>query len=71
MDTPVTNEVYDLFTILQNKLEALAAYDRYGKEMHDENKRLLEQIRQDDYRHAEQLTRALDSLARSEGLRKK
>lgn len=71
MNYPISNEVYDLITVLQNKLQALAAYDRFGKDMHDETKTVLEQIRQDDYRHAELLSNALENLARSEGLRKK
>ena len=70
MNYPISNEVYDLLTVLQNKLQALEAYDKFSKDMHDENKRLLEQIRQDDARHAEHLTNALETLARSEGLRK-
>jgi hypothetical protein len=71
MNYPISNEVYDLLTVLQNKLQALAAYDRFGKDMHEESKHLLEQIRQDDSRHAELLTNVLENLARSEGLRKK
>ncbi len=71
MNSPINNEVYDVLTVLQNKLEALAAYDKFGNDMHDETKRLLEQIRQDDYRHAELLAQALERLARSEGLTKK
>lgn len=71
MNYPVSDEVYDLFTVLQNKLQALAAYDKFGKDMHDSTKQLLDQIRQDDRRHAELLTNALENLARSEGLRKK
>lgn len=71
MNYPISNEVYDVITVLQNKLQALAAYDKFGKDMRDETKRLLEQIRQDDARHAELLTNALENLARSDGLRKK
>lgn len=71
MNYPISNEVYDLITVLQNKLQALEAYDRFSKDMHDDTKRLLDQIRQDDSRHAELLTSALETLARGEGLRKK
>ena len=71
MDSPLSNEVYDLISMLDNKLEALAAYDKYSKDMKDENKRLLEQIRDDDYRHAQLLAAALESVARSDGLTKK
>lgn len=71
MSYPISNEVYDVITVLQNKLQALEAYDKFGKDMHDETKKLLEQIRQDDARHAELLANALENLARGEGLRKK
>lgn len=71
MNYPISNEVYDLITVLQNKLQALEAYDKFGKDMHDDTKRLLEQIRQDDSRHAELLSSALEGLARGDGLRKK
>ena len=71
MDSPLSNEVYNLVSILDNKLEALAAYDKYSKDMHDDNKRLLEQLREDDYRHAQLVAAALERVARSEGLTKK
>jgi rubrerythrin len=71
MSYPISNEVYDLLTVLQNKLQALEAYDRFSKDMHDTTKQLLDQIRKDDTRHAELLANALETLARSEGLRKK
>ena len=70
MDSPLSNEVYNLVSILDNKLEALAAYDKYGKDMHDDNKRLLEQLREDDYRHAQLVAAALERVARSDGLTK-
>ncbi len=71
MDTPVTNEVYDLLSVLQNKLEAIAAYDQYEKDMHGDSKKLLSQIRDDDKRHAEMLVGAVEMMARNGGLQKK
>ncbi len=71
MDTPVSNEVYDMLSVLQNKLEALQAYDKYDKDMHGESKKLLEQIRMDDKRHAEMLANAVEMTARNGGLQKK
>ncbi len=71
MDTPVSNEVYDMLSILDSKLEALAAYDTYEKDMHDSNKKLLDQIRDDDLRHADMLVSAVETMARGDGLRKK
>jgi hypothetical protein len=71
MDSPLSNEVYNLVSILDNKLEALAAYDKYKGDMHGTNKDLVETLRADDARHAEMLATALETIARNDGLRKK
>ncbi len=71
MDSPVRNDMYDLLSVLDNKLEALAAYDKYDKDMHGELKDLLDQIRNDDRRHAEMLVNAVERVARNGGLSKK
>ncbi len=71
MDSPVNNQAYDLISILDNKLEALAAYDKYDKDLHGEYKDLLDQIRNDDRRHAEMLANAVERVARNGGLAKK
>ncbi len=71
MDSPVSNEAYDLLSMLDSKLEGLSAYDKYDKYLHGENKQLLEQIRSDDKRHAEMLVNAVERMARNGGLIKK
>ena len=58
---------YDVLTVLQNKLEAVAVYDQYAadaeQEKDQECRRLFEEIKREDERHAErlrtQLTRVL------------
>ncbi len=70
MDTPISNEAYDVLTMLQSKLEALQTYDKYSKDMHDGNKKLLDQLRQDDYHHVELLTQTLEAMACNGGLKK-
>ncbi len=71
MDYPVTNEAYDLLSMLQKKLEALEVYDRYDKDMHGDDKKLLEQIRADDKKHAQMLSNALEMMARDGGILKR
>ncbi len=71
MDSPVRNDVYDLLSMLDTKLEGLSAYDKYEKDLHGEFKDLLNQIRTDDRRHAEMLANAVERVARDGGLIKK
>ncbi len=71
MDSPVRNDVYDLLSVLDSKLESLAAYDKYDKDLHGEYKSLLDQIRADDKRHAEMLANAVERMACDGGLVKK
>ncbi len=71
MDTPVSNQVYDVLSILDSKLESLSAYDKYEKDMQGEFKQILDQIRSDDRRHAEMLVNAVERMARNGGLTKK
>ena len=69
------NLEYDLITVLQSKLEANAAYDTYLKDCEQagdqECRRLFEQIKRDDARHAEdlrtQLVRVLGGTSASMG----
>ena len=59
----VSNLEYDLITVLQNKLQANAAYDKYLKDCeqagNQECRRLFEQIKQDDAQHIEDLRNQL------------
>jgi rubrerythrin len=55
----VTDLQYDILTMLQSKLEALAAYDIFlddaEAESSDECRQLIREIQADDERHADRL----------------
>jgi ferritin-like metal-binding protein YciE len=61
---PLDNLCYDLITIIQNKSQALAAYDKYlqDAQSNHELRQLLEQIRQQDTQQVQQLTQHLGRL---------
>jgi hypothetical protein len=64
------NLTYDLITILHEKSKGLEAYDRYLQDAAQDNevRSVLEQIRQDDQRHIQQLQQHLQRcLSRSSG----
>ena len=53
--SPVDDLTYDLITALQNKLQAVTAYDAFlgdARRGDEQCRRLFEQLRQDDARHA-------------------
>jgi bacterioferritin (cytochrome b1) len=61
------NLTYDLITILHEKSKGLEAYERYLRDAQQDSelRSLLEQIRQDDQRHIQQLEQHLQrSLSR-------
>ncbi len=55
------NITFDLITILHEKSKALEAYDKYLRDPqgNDELRQAIEQIRNDDQRHIEQLQQHL------------
>ncbi|HEV8633089.1 MAG TPA: hypothetical protein VG370_02440 [Chloroflexota bacterium] len=57
---------YDVLTVLQSKLEAVAVYAQYiqdaEQEKDQECRRLFEEIQKDDERHAERLRAQLTRL---------
>ena len=61
---PLDNLCYDLITIIQNKSQALEAYDKYLKDAQNESelRQLLEQIRLQDTQQVQQLTQHLGRL---------
>ncbi len=68
MNSPLNNQSYDLISMLDNKLEALQAYDRYKKDMDSQTRQMLDQIRDDDYRHAQMIAQEIERIARDGGL---
>ena len=71
MDYPVSDEVYNMLSILTNQLQALEAYDRYSKDMDSDGRDLVKRIAQDDRQHVEQLINQLETHIRANGMRPK
>jgi hypothetical protein len=71
MDYPVSNEVYNMLSMLTNKLQALEAYDHYSKDMDSDGRDLVKRIAQDDRQHVEQLINQLETHIRANGMRPK
>ncbi len=71
MDYPVSNEVYNLLSMLTNKLQALEAYDKYGKDMDSAGRDALKRITADDRAHIELLIDALEAQIKQNGMRPK
>jgi hypothetical protein len=65
----VSDSTYNLLAILLSKLEGLEAYDTYLQDMDGEDKKLIEQIRRDDERHAELLRSHVEALIKEGGLK--
>jgi len=59
--TPVSDLTYDLITALQNKLQALTAYEKFLKDAQGDEKcaALFRQLQEDDRKHAEMLKQEL------------
>jgi hypothetical protein len=58
--------VYDVVSMFQSKLEALAAYEKYLPDLgdDDEARRIVEQIRDDDARHVGLLRDHIEKMCR-------
>ena len=59
--SPVDNLTYDLITSLNNKLEAITAYDKYLKDAQGDQQcqQIFQQMLQDDKKHVEALRQEL------------
>lgn len=64
----MTNLNYDLLTVLQNKLEAVAAYDQYIKDCQKsgdkECQELVTELKRDDERHIEKLRAEVERMVK-------
>jgi len=60
-NTPVSNLTYDLITALQNKLQALTAYEKFLKDAQGDEQcaAIFRQLQEDDRKHAEMLRQEL------------
>ena len=69
-NTIVSDQTYKLLAILLSKLEGLEAYDTYMEDMKEgEDRKIIEQIRRDDERHAQLLREHIEKLVKEKGLR--
>jgi hypothetical protein len=64
--TGVSNEVYDVITVLSSKLEGLAAYQKYEK---DGSPDLWRELRQQDEQCVRKLMQQLEQFAQQGKLR--
>ena len=65
----LSDSTYNLLAILLSKLEGLEAYDTYLEDMDGEGRKIIEQIRRDDERHAEMLRSFVEQMVKSGGLK--
>lgn len=59
--SPIDNLTYDLVTALQNKLQAVSAYDKFLKDAQGDQqcRQIFQQMQQDDKKHADMLKQEL------------
>lgn len=66
---PLNDVSYDLLSVLQSKLDAIAIYEQYIEDAKDagngQMEQLFEQIKQQDEQAAEKLTGALETMVKS------
>lgn len=62
---PVDNNTYNLIQMAASKLEALEVYQKYQKDADQRTRGLLDQLIQEDRRHAEQILDALRQVLTS------
>jgi hypothetical protein len=65
----ISDATYNLLAIMLSKLEGLEAYDTYLEDMDGEGRKIIEQIRGDDEKHAEMLRAAVERMVREGGLK--
>lgn len=67
--SPLSDLNYDLLTILQNKLQALAAYAKYQQDCQrvgaSDCEALIATMRRDDERHVERLRDELERIVKA------
>lgn len=66
---PLNDVSYDLLSVLQSKLDAIAIYEQYIEDAKEAGngqvEQLFEQIKQQDEQAAEKLTDTLETLVKS------
>ena len=57
--SPIDDQLYDLLQTLVSKCEAIEAYAKYEEDANEQNRRLFQELAQEDIRAAERLLEAL------------
>ncbi len=62
----INNVSYDLLTVLQNKLEGLAAYDKYIQDSQSDQqvRQIFEQLKQQDQQQVQNLRAQIERLVK-------
>ena len=59
IQSPVDDQLYDLLQAIVSKCEGIEAYAKYEEDADEENRRLFQELAQEDVRHVERLLEAL------------
>ena len=59
IQNPVDDQLYDLLQVIVSKCEAIEAYAKYEEDADEQNRRLFQDLAQQDAQHIERLLEAL------------
>ena len=59
IQNPVDDQLYDLLQVIVSKCEAIEAYAKYEEDADEQNRRLFQDLAQQDAQHVERLLDAL------------
>jgi uncharacterized membrane protein YccC len=59
VQNPVDDQLYDLLQVIVSKCEAIEAYAKYEEDADEQNRRLFQDLAQQDAQHVERLLDAL------------
>ncbi len=59
VQNPVDDQLYDLLQVIVSKCEAIEAYAKYEEDADEQNRRLFQDLAQQDAQHVERLLEAL------------
>jgi hypothetical protein len=59
IQSPVDDQLYDLLQVIVSKCEAIEAYAKYEEDADEQNRRLFQELAQQDVEHVERLLEAL------------
>ena len=61
IQSPVDDQLYDLLQAIVSKCEGIEAYAKYEEDADEQNRKLFQELAQEDIRHVERLLEALRS----------